>query len=276
MKLPVGIQFYSVRDEAQKDFRGTLQKIYDMGYEGVEFAGLYGNSPESVRDMCREIGIVPISCHVSLDEMMADPEKVIRDYQTIGCRYIAIPYLPEDRRYDAEKWPETEEFIKKFGKMCNEKRITLLYHNHDFEFKKINGEIGLDYMYRVIDAELLETELDLCWVNVGGENPAEYVMKYSGRAPVVHIKDFEMKGKEKPKKLYNLIGTKNENEKTDNGGDFQFKPIGYGVQDWEKILPACVKAGAEWDIVEQDEPDRGNTSLHAAEQSIETLKKINK
>ena len=64
MSLPVAIQVYSVRDDAAADLRGTLQKIKDMGYDGVEFAGLYGNSPEDVRAMCDEIGLVPISAHV--------------------------------------------------------------------------------------------------------------------------------------------------------------------------------------------------------------------
>lgn len=64
MTFPVAVQVYSVRDFAEKDFRGTLQKIKDMGYDGVEFAGLYGNSPADVKKMCEEIGLVPISAHV--------------------------------------------------------------------------------------------------------------------------------------------------------------------------------------------------------------------
>ena len=76
MSLPVAIQLYSVRDDAAADFRGSLEKIKKMGYDGVEFAGLYGNSPAQIRSMCKEIGLVPISAHVPYYDMVADPEGV--------------------------------------------------------------------------------------------------------------------------------------------------------------------------------------------------------
>ena len=66
-----------------------------------------------------------------------------------------------------------------------------LYHNHDFEFVKMpNGQYALDYIYTEIPADLLQTELDICWVKVAGEEPVDYIKKYAGRAPVVHLKDF--------------------------------------------------------------------------------------
>ena len=85
MSLPVAIQVYSVREDAAADLRGTLQKIKDMGYDGVEFAGLYGNSPEDVRAMCEEIGLVPISAHVPFVDMLKNPFGILADYAKIGC-----------------------------------------------------------------------------------------------------------------------------------------------------------------------------------------------
>ncbi|MBR5119861.1 MAG: sugar phosphate isomerase/epimerase, partial [Clostridia bacterium] len=93
MSFPVAIQVYSVRDAASKDFRGTLEQIKEMGYDGVEFAGLYGYKPEDVRAMCEEIGLVPISAHVPYLDMIKDPEGVIGQYATIGCKYVVVPYL---------------------------------------------------------------------------------------------------------------------------------------------------------------------------------------
>ena len=72
MSLPVAVQVYSVRDNAAKDLRGTLKAIKEMGYDGVEFAGLYGNSPAEIKKMCEEIGLVPISAHVPYVDMVAD------------------------------------------------------------------------------------------------------------------------------------------------------------------------------------------------------------
>lgn len=273
MSLPIALQFYSVRDEAEKDFFGTLKKVRDMGYDGVEFAGLYGHSPEEIKAECEKIGIVPMSAHVPFDELINDTEKTINDYKTIGCKYIAVPYLTEERRPGTDKFGETIEYIKKIGEKCAEAGIKLLYHNHDFEFVKIDGEYGLDILYKEVSPELLETELDTCWVNVGGENPAEYIEKYSGRTPVVHLKDFVMKGKEKPKKLYDLIGIDDENEAASED-EFSFKPVGYGVQDFEAIMKASEKSGAEWVVVEQDQPDKGNTSLNAAKMSIDYIKNL--
>lgn len=274
MALPVALQFYSVRDEAEKDFFGTLKKVKEMGYAGVEFAGLFGNEPEKIRDFCNEIGLIPVSAHVPLDDMIEDTEGTLSAYKTIGCKYVAVPYITEERRPGAEKWDETVEAIKKIGAAAKDMGLTLLYHNHDFEFVKINGEYGLDVLYNTVSADLLQTELDTCWVNVGGEIPAEYILKYTGRAPVVHLKDFVMKGKEKPKKLYDLIGIDDESESASEE-DFSFKPVGYGVQDFPAILEASAKAGAEWVVVEQDQPDNGNTPLNAVKMSIDYLSKLN-
>lgn len=273
MALPVALQFYSVRDEAEKDFFGTLKKVKEMGYAGVEFAGLFGNEPEKIRDYCKEIDLVPISAHVPLDEMIADTEGTLSAYKTIGCKYVAVPYITEERRPGAPKWDETVEAIKNIGAVAKEMGMTLLYHNHDFEFVKINGEYGLDVLYSTVPADLLQTELDTCWVNVGGEVPAEYILKYTGRAPVVHLKDFVMKSKDKPQKLYDLIGIDDETESAPED-NFSFMPVGYGVQDFDAILKASVKAGAEWVVVEQDQPEKGNTPLNAVKMSIDYLSKL--
>lgn len=268
--LPVAVQFYSVRDDAEKDFYGTLKKIKELGYDGVEFAGLFNHSPEEVRDMCEEIGIIPVSAHVPIDDMVKDIEGSVAAYKTIGCKYIAVPYVTEERRPGAERFAETVEDIKKIGAECKKNGMTLLYHNHDFEFIKIDGEYGLDILYNSVDKDLLQTELDTCWVNVGGEVPAEYILKYTGRAPVVHLKDFVMKGKDKPQKLYDLIGIDDEADSADED-DFSFKPVGYGVQDFPAIIASAEKAGAKWLVVEQDQPDKGNTPLNAVKMSIEYL-----
>ena len=275
MRLPIAIQFYTVRDEAEKDFFGTLQKIKDMGYEGVEFAGLFGHSPEEVRDRCREIGIIPVSAHVPLDDMLADPEGVAKAYSTIGCRFIAVPYVTEERRPGADGFEKTVEDIMDIGKVMNRYGLTLCYHNHDFEFVDIDGEYGLDVLYKKVPAELLQTELDVCWVSVGGAEPEDYILKYSGRAPLVHLKDYVKKGVEKPKKLYDLIGIDDAGE-TASEEDFSFMPVGHGVLDMPAIMKSGVQAGAEWFIVEQDRPEKGNTPMGAAKMSIEFLKQVNR
>ena len=138
--LPVGLQLYSVRDNMAQDFKGTLQKVKDMGYAGVEFAGLFDNSPEQIKAWCAEIGLNPISAHVPLADMLADVDKVIADYKAIGCQYIVVPYVTEERRPGGEKFLQMVEEIRAIGTKCKAAGLTLLYHNHDFEFKKLETE----------------------------------------------------------------------------------------------------------------------------------------
>ena len=258
----------------KKDLKGTLEKIKEMGYDGVEFAGLYGNQASEVKSMVEELGLIPVSAHVPIEEMLADPDKVIGDYAEIGCKYIAIPYLTEERRPGQAGFEKTIKEIEMLAKVAKKHGIQMLYHNHDFEFVKVDGEYGLDIIYNTISEDLLKTQIDTCWVNVAGEDPAEYVRKYSGRAPVVHLKDFVMRGKEKPEKLYELIGIESEQEVKDSEEDFAFRPVGYGVQDFPSILKASEEAGAEWVVVEQDRPSLGKTSLECAAMSREYLKKL--
>ena len=274
MKLPVAVQLYSVRDEMEKDFYGTIQKMKDLGYDGVEFAGLFGEEPAKIKEFCAEIGIVPISAHVPYYGMLENPGKVLSDYAEIGCKYVVVPYLTEECRPGTEGFAATVEGIRKIGEAAKALGLQLLYHNHDFEFVTIDGEYALDVLYSTVPADLLKTEIDTCWVNVAGVNPAEYVEKYSGRAPVVHLKDFKKSG-DNLGKLYDLIGIDDEAQEDEEEDAFSFMPVGYGVQDIPAILAACENAGAEWVVVEQDSPAKNDTPLNSVKLSREYLKTLN-
>ena len=274
MKFSVALQIYSVRDIAEKDLEGTLIKVKEMGYDGVEFAGLYGHEPGQIKAMLEKIGLIPVSAHVPLEAMLEDPEGVIGAYAEIGCKYIAVPYITEERRPGTDGFQKTIEDIEKVAIASKKFGIQMLYHNHDFEFAKVDGKYGLDIIYDSISEDLLKTEIDTCWVNVAGEDPADYVRKYSGRAPVVHLKDFVMSGKEKPGQLYELIGIESEKKEEQGEEAFGFRPVGYGVQDFGSILKASEQAGAQWVIVEQDQPSLGKTSMECAAMSREYLKKL--
>ncbi len=272
MALPVGVQLYSIRDSVEADMHAALAKVKELGYDGVEFAGLYGNKPADIRTWCEELGLNPISAHVPLDDMLADTEGTLAAYKEIGVRFVVVPYVTEERRPGAAKFDETIAEIARIGKIAADMGLTLLYHNHDFEFKKVDGEYGLDILYKKVPAAYLQTELDTCWVNVGGENPADFVRKYTGRAPVVHLKDFHMSGK-LPQHLYALIGL--DDDKQDNEpSTFEFRPCGCGMQDMPAILAASVDAGAKWVIVEQDEPSMGLSRMECIAKSRENLRKL--
>ena len=148
--------------------------------------------------------------------------------------------------------------------------MTLLYHNHDFEFEKIDGKYALEVLYDTVPADLLQTELDTCWVRVGGEDPAPYVRKYTGRAPIVHLKDY-VGGKSEH--MYELIGIDSDDQAPEEN-PFELRPVGSGCQDMPAIVAAAEAAGAKWVVVEQDQPSMGLNPLQCAEKSINYLRSI--
>lgn len=267
--FPVALQLYSVRDAMEADFEGTLKQVKAMGYDGVEFAGLFGHSAQQVKAMCEKIGLVPISAHVPFVDMMNDPS-ILETYQQIGCEFVVIPYLTEEYRPGAEKFDEVIQGAKMLGEKANALGMKLCYHNHDFEFVKIDGKYAIDILYSEVPATLLQPEFDTCWVNIGGEDPSDYIRKYAGRIEIVHLKDFVGT---KSENMYALIGL-DEDEKKDTKGTFEFRPVGSGVQDFPAILAASKEVGARWVVVEQDEPSMGKTPLECVQMSIEYLNNL--
>ncbi len=249
MALRLALQLYSVGEDAKKDLDGTLRRVKEMGYEGVEFAGLYGHDAAEVSEMLHQYGLIPVSAHVSLEELETKFDEVAASYKQIGCPYLAVPYLIHALQPVSGNFEEAISRIEAVAKRYTEAGFIVSYHNHDFEFKTINGVLALDLLYDRISEEYLKTQIDTCWANVGGADPASYVLKYTGRAPTVHIKDFYLKGKPQ-NHMYKLLCDKDDRKEEE--GNFSYRPVGYGLQDVPKIMAACKKAGTEWVIVEQD------------------------
>ena len=266
MALPIALQLYSVRDELEKDLCGTIRKVKEMGYDGIELPGLNGADPEVIKNLAAELELEVISSHVSVAEFLTDIPAVIENYKAAGCKYVVVPFMHYGE--NGEKLQENIEIIRKIAEVAKEHGVTLLYHNHDFEFKKVDGKIILDTIYDEIPEELLKTQIDTCWVRFAGDDPAAYVRKYTGRAPLVHLKDFWSNGSNDfvP---YGLIGESEEGEAKEK--KFEFRPVGSGIQDMPSILEASKEAGAFWVIVEQDE-SVGRTTMEAAKMSIDYLR----
>ncbi|MBE5766371.1 MAG: sugar phosphate isomerase/epimerase [Clostridiales bacterium] len=270
-KASVAYQIFSARDEAQQDLYAVLKALKEMGYDGVEFAGFYGHSAEEVRAMLDEIGLKGFSNHLSIAQIEADMEGEIAFHKTIGCEYIAIPYLDDNMRPGGPGFAHAIQVIYKFGRLCKEAGIQLLYHNHDFEFITLSGQYGLDFLYDAVPSCILKTEIDTCWVKYAGEDPAAYVSKYAGRCPVVHLKDYVGRRGGQPYALVNADGT---DDGTNSANvEFEFRPVGHGSQNVASIVEAGLAGGAQWFVVEQD-MSVGRTPLEAAQMSRDTLKAL--
>lgn len=274
MALPIAIQLYGVRDFMDKDPEGTLREIARMGYDGIEpCGGSYGLEPQAFRALCDELGLKIISAHVSYHMLTTDLENQLSLYQTLGVEYIAYPYMVEGQRPGDADYETVLENMRHIGKLAKSKGIQMLYHNHDFEFKKINGQYKLEYQFDHLTPEELQAEIDTCWVTVSGEDPSAYIRKFTGRCPVVHLKDFYMSG-EKPKHLYALIGLP-QTEAEEGESKLEFRPAGKGMLNVPAILQAAKDAGAKWIIIEQDAPSLEMDQMECARAGIEYLKSFN-
>lgn len=271
-KFKVGLQLYSVRDAMEKDMDATLKAVKEMGYDYVEFAGYFGKTAEEVKALLDKYELKAISVHQATDLFEKEGKAAVDYLNTIGVEYSAIPWYDKNELYN--NWDETVKKFAEVSKLLKAGGIQLMYHNHDFEFVKIDGEYVLDKLYRTLDAETLMPEIDTCWVHYAGVNPAEYVRKYAGRIKVLHLKDFVCK-KLGGGPVYALIdedGNEIKNaSKEDNG--FKFTPVGSGIQDWNEILTAADEAGVEYVIVEQDDSYE-MCSLEAAKMSRDYLKSL--
>ena len=264
----VALQLYSVREDMKADLEGTLKAVKEMGYDGVEFAGLFRKDAKQIRQLCEKYDLIPVSSHVPYEDMLKPG--TLEAYQQIGCSYVVVPHVSAEYRPDGEKFYQLLEDMKILSKQAQALGMKFGYHNHDFEFDKIDGKYALEVLYDTVPAEVLGTELDTCWVRVGGEEPSAYVRKYTGRAPIVHLKDYTGS---KTAHMYELIGIESE-EKAPDEKPFEFRPVGYGCQDVPAIIAAAEAAGAKWLVVEQDNPSMGLTPLECAEKSINYLRSL--
>ena len=278
-RLPIALQLFSVRDDLVADLEGTLRKVKEMGYDGVEFAGIGNYRHFEIKKLCQQIGLTPISAHVPLDELMSDPERVIDAYCRMGCEQIVIPYLPEKYRPGTEGFQTLIDWAKKLGAICEDRGVKLAYHNHEFEFTKVGDDYALDRLYSEVSPAHLQVQLDTCWAVVGGVDPVAYVKKYAGREFSVHLKDFwvrpDFAKEHRSGQLYQLIGIDDGAQvAAEEDQDFCLRPVGYGMQRIKELVKAAEESDAQWLIVEQDNPSMGKTPLECAEMSIRYLRDL--
>ncbi len=244
---PIAIQVYSVRDQAEADFSGTMRRLKEMGYDGVELAGTYGMTVAQVKQILEDIGLALVSGHVGIEGV--EDSALLDAYAAAGMRYIAVPWMPEP--LNQQELQASMERLARAGKVCREKGMELLYHNHIMEFHKIGEKTILDSYYSLDE---IASEIDLCWAELGGVDPAQYLICYSGRAPLVHIKDY--------------FGDHSEGETVEQ------RPIGMGMVNVPALLAAAEAAGTQWLIVEQDDPTPGKSPMECAQLSIQNLRRI--
>lgn len=185
MAKPIALQLYTVREACQQDFPATLRKVAEIGYKGVEFAGLHGMSAAEVKKLIDDLGLEVAGSHSPLPNN-DNIKEIVEQERTLGATKIVSGYGPDqfkkadDIKWCADQFNQAVEVLKPTG-------IQLGYHNHWWEFNKIDGKLGLDLFLE--QAPNVFSELDVYWAATGGTDPAEYLKKLGNRAKLLHIKD---------------------------------------------------------------------------------------
>lgn len=248
-KIPVGLQLHTVREQLAEDPEATLKAVADIGYAGVEGGPPGDMSNGDYRSLLDTLGLKLIGGGCQPADLRENLDAVVARCRELGIDTLMTGIGREVRQEGAD-W---KVVVADLGAGCAkaaEAGLRVLYHNHAFEFEtKVNGQYGLDYLFATIPASDIGAEIDVYWVDAGGEDPVAYIEKYADRLPYLHIKD----------------RTPEPDHAT-----CPFAEVGHGVLDWEGIFAAAESAGIEWYIVEQDRWQR--PPIESARLSFEYLK----
>src|SRR5262249_13311920 len=189
-RLPTpGVQLYTVRDLLQADFEGTLTRLAAIGFREVEFAGYHGRSPQVVRAALNGAGLTAPSAHVTIEAAREDWSRALDAAHAIGHTYLVIAWLPEQDRRTLDGYRAVADLLNQLGERAKAAGIRLAYHNHDFEFPKVEGRIPYDVLLERCNPASVAFEMDLYWITKGGQDPLAYFARWPGRFPLVHVKD---------------------------------------------------------------------------------------
>jgi len=235
-----GLALYTIRDAMGKDPAVALSVVADAGYDWIEAAShsdgkFYGMKPKEFEKLVKKSGLVPLSSHSGITP--DNYERMIGDAAEAGMEYIILPSLPAEWSSSIDGYQRAADFFNKAGEKCRKAGIKFGFHNHQVEFREINGRVPYDILLENSDPKLVIFELDLAWITAAGKDPVDYFRKYPGRFEVWHLKDLT------PEK--------------------QDATLGEGIIDFRPIVATAHMAGMKYWFVEQD-----NCRTHSPEESI--------
>jgi len=241
----VGLQLYTVRAECDRDLEGTLRLLGAQGYDGVELYDLHGHDPGAVRSWLDDAGLVAAGRHVRLEVVEGDLQSLADELAVLGTQRVALSWIDPD---SLDEPTVILGRIEAAAGAAADAGLKLGFHNHWSELRPLeDGRTFLDLL-RDLPEHLLWLELDLGWIWHAGADPVSQLERTTGRCPLVHVKDYASR----------------------EGRDDV--PVGDGIVGYERVLPAAVKAGAEWLIVEEDEV--GDEPFTAVERSLRAVRRI--
>lgn len=246
---PFGVQLYSARDILPNDSKGVMTQLAQMGYKQFEsYSGpqgfLWGMEPKAMKSFLDDLGVKMISTHFDMNKEL---DKSIDMANGVGMSYLLCPYIGPQKTFD--DWKRIADKFNTVGEQVRKGGLKFGYHNHDYSFRPLDGKIPQEYLLANTDPQNVMFELDLCWIDVAGQDPVAHLKKYGKRYELCHIKD------------YNKV----------NGKPVQ-NDLGKGSVDFKKTLRAAMDNGMKYFIVEQEEyPQSVMTSLKNDAEYMKTL-----
>lgn len=234
----IGVTLYNVR-EACKSPEGldqSLGKISEIGYRAVQVSGV-ALPAEIIREKLDKYDLFPCASHERLPDLRTDFSGVVRKLKILGCDFTALGSPGEAFSTDPGAAGRLIWELDEYGRRFADEGIRFGYHNHNFEFQRCGEKLFLERLYDETDPATFLAEIDVHWVQRGGQNPAGWIRRVGGRQPVCHFKDYAMLGREP-----------------------QFCEIGEGNLNWAEIIKACEETGVRWYVFEQDTP-RGDRDI---------------
>lgn len=248
-----GLQLYTLRDVLEKDPAGILKQVSGMGYKQIEsYEGdkgiFWGMTNLEFKKLMDDLGMTIVSSHTDIRK---DFERKAAEAAAIGMKYLIDPWEGPQKTIDDFK--KIADTFNECGKICKKNGIRFAYHNHDYSFVPVDGQLPQDVMMANTDPELVDFEMDIYWVVTGKQDPLAWFKKYPGRFKLGHVKD-----------------RKKDALPTDESATCV---LGQGEIDYKNILKAAKKEGMEYFIVEQEQYDN-MSSTEAARLDAEYMKKL--
>jgi sugar phosphate isomerase/epimerase len=224
-KIPVGVQLYSVREQAAKGLPAVLEAIGKMGYKGVEFAGYYGweSKPKELRRLLDGTGLKCCGTHTAIETVTGDALKATAELHAIlGNTFLIVPSLQAE---GAQGWLDMAKRFNEIAAKAKGLGMRVGYHAHAGDFQRLGGTTSWEILFDNTQKDVI-MQLDTGNCMQGGGDPVAVLKKYPGRSTTVHLKEF---------------------------GGPENAVIGQGLMPWAKVFEICeTTAGTEWYIVEHE------------------------
>lgn len=238
----------------------TLKKVHEIGFHCIELSQIE-MSEENVKEIQRackdfQIHIAALSASLEgnpgmkMENLSDDYEKIVNDCRVLNCGFLRIGMLPFACMASLEKVMEFCEKMEAMAKRLKEDGIDLYYHNHHIEFRKYEGEYLLNIIRK--NAPSVGFELDVHWIQRGGENPVRIIQEYAGKVSLLHLKDYRIGAI--PDEAFGALAKGDFKEFMNAFGNVvQFAEVGEGNLDMKEIIETGIQAGAKFFLIEQDD-----------------------